>query len=106
MTESRDKFKAAAHAIIDAMPDGVRVSITVTGKNRHAGVAINDTDLISWSSHSNAWPGMTEWGDTFMDAATAADVAAKLYSESDKGEDPRIVSLIARATAAATPAAK
>jgi hypothetical protein len=36
-----------------------------------------------------------------MDAATPDDIAAKLYSESDKGEDPRIASLIARAAAAA-----
>ena len=86
MTEARDKFKAAAHAIIDAMPDGVRVSITVTGEHRNAGIAINDADRISWSSHSNAWPMMTAWGDTFMDSATPGDIAAKLYSESDKGE--------------------
>ena len=100
MSEAREKFKAAAHAIIDTMPDGVRVSITVTGEHRNAGVAINDTDRISWSSHSNAWPQMTAWGDTFMDTAMPDDIAAKLYSESDKGEDPRIASLIARAKAA------
>lgn len=102
MTEAREKFKSAARAIIDAMPDGVRVSIIVTGKGRHAAVAINDGDRISWSSHSNAWPMMTAWGDTFMDAASPDDIAAKLYSESDKGEDPRIASLIARAAAAST----
>jgi hypothetical protein len=101
MTEAREKFKAAARAIIDAMPDGVRVAISVTGKDRHAEVSINSKDAISWSSHSNAWPMMTAWGDTFMDAATPDDIAAKLYSESDKGEDPRIASLIARAAAAA-----
>jgi len=100
MTEARDKFKAAAHAIIDAMPDGVRVSIAITGKHRHASVAINDTDHISWSSHSNAWPQMTAWGDTFVGTATPDEIAAQLYSESDKGEDPRLLSLFARVRAA------
>jgi hypothetical protein len=100
MNEAREKFKAAAHAVIDAMPDGVRIAITVTGEKRHAEVSINSKDAISWSSHSNAWAMMTAWGDVFMDTATPTDIAAKLYAESDKGEDPRLLSLVARAAAA------
>jgi len=89
-----EKFKAAAHAIIDALPDGVRIEVRVTGEHKHAEVALNTNDEITWSSCDLRWASMTAWGG-FFDDATPADLAMKLYEDAGKGQDPRVTAAIA-----------
>lgn len=59
---NRERYKAALHLIVDALPDDSSMKITFTGKNSNAELSIYSDDTISWASCDLRWISMSAWG--------------------------------------------
>jgi len=88
----RERYKAALHLIVDALPDDASMKITFTGKHSCSELSIYSDDKISWAFCDLRWASMTSWGGD--ENADPPDALASRFYERAATSDPRITKLL------------